>query len=559
MGNYENLKMAISAVIKTNGNQEITGDILQNVLKSIIDTIGYGAVFAGVATPITEPLSPDQNVFYLAAVNGTYSNFGGIVINDEVCVLSNASGTWQKVGTGIASAQAIQTLNQVLTLAELDELNTIGKVRNKFGKFYGRGFLFSRLAVPVGTFEIVKDEPTVSGIVQRITSAYEVDANGAITSSTIIGRGKMPVIHTLERTTTDGTWSKWYNANEKCEFAGIATPTSTPEVGNYMYFASQDGTYTNFGGIRVNSELALLYTLNCGNTWSKLQIHGVIPSVQTNNSGNTTNYVYSDGYNDSDKCVVSFANTSIFQSNEGWSAGKLVMRLGQWGSNTAYKTTAIPTATKDCDGIMSKEDKKKLSDLEPFGVQNYGTENFAAVIENRSTTIIAYQLGAEMYYYDERDQMQARVSAMRSNVTLRASNSQKSKTLSLSPDSATIDGEKIATLGALDFTNFEIFKSEGKYIIYVDVSWLAQRLGLDISEKSFNRALYEKRSEIPFILASVKFQDGDNIYITELIFDIKYAFEFEVGDEPFFVRITSHHLVDEYIGTSMYFELVISN
>jgi hypothetical protein len=35
MGNYDELKQAVSDVIKTNGNQEITGQVLQNTLLSI--------------------------------------------------------------------------------------------------------------------------------------------------------------------------------------------------------------------------------------------------------------------------------------------------------------------------------------------------------------------------------------------------------------------------------------------------------------------------------------------------------------------------------------------
>ena len=38
MGNYDELKQAVSDVIKTNGNQEITGQVLQNTLLSIINT-----------------------------------------------------------------------------------------------------------------------------------------------------------------------------------------------------------------------------------------------------------------------------------------------------------------------------------------------------------------------------------------------------------------------------------------------------------------------------------------------------------------------------------------
>mgnify|MGYP000413637593 FL=1 len=66
MGNYEELKAAVASVIKTNGNQEITGDLLQNTLLTIISTMGSNAIFAGIATPTTTPGVNDANVFYLA-------------------------------------------------------------------------------------------------------------------------------------------------------------------------------------------------------------------------------------------------------------------------------------------------------------------------------------------------------------------------------------------------------------------------------------------------------------------------------------------------------------
>lgn len=103
MGNYEQLKQAISDVIKTNGNQEITGEIMQNALLSIISTVGSNATFAGIATPDTNPGTPDQNVFYIASQNGTYSNFGGVTLNGEVVIFTNKNGNWVKIDTGIVT------------------------------------------------------------------------------------------------------------------------------------------------------------------------------------------------------------------------------------------------------------------------------------------------------------------------------------------------------------------------------------------------------------------------------------------------------------------------
>ena len=103
MGNYEQLKKAVSDVIKTNGNQEITGEIMQNTLLSIISTVGSNATFAGIATPTTNPGTPDQNVFYLASEPGIYINFGGVELIDQVIVLINKSGNWVKEDSGIAT------------------------------------------------------------------------------------------------------------------------------------------------------------------------------------------------------------------------------------------------------------------------------------------------------------------------------------------------------------------------------------------------------------------------------------------------------------------------
>ena len=75
MANYATLKAAIEAVVKTNGNQEITGANLQSVLLAIVNSLGADYQFAGVATPSTDAGSPDQNVFYIGGA-GTYANFG---------------------------------------------------------------------------------------------------------------------------------------------------------------------------------------------------------------------------------------------------------------------------------------------------------------------------------------------------------------------------------------------------------------------------------------------------------------------------------------------------
>lgn len=97
MGNYEELKAAVSSVIKTNGNQEITGQVLQNTLTTLISQVGANATFAGIATPDTAPGAPDQNIFYIASSNGVYSNFDGYKLEDEIVLFVNESQRWKHV------------------------------------------------------------------------------------------------------------------------------------------------------------------------------------------------------------------------------------------------------------------------------------------------------------------------------------------------------------------------------------------------------------------------------------------------------------------------------
>ena len=78
MANYATLKAAIQQVVKTNGNNEITGALLQQSLLAMINSLGAGYQFSGVAMPATNPGTPDQNVFYFAYIAGTYTNFGAI-------------------------------------------------------------------------------------------------------------------------------------------------------------------------------------------------------------------------------------------------------------------------------------------------------------------------------------------------------------------------------------------------------------------------------------------------------------------------------------------------
>ena len=107
MADWNILKKAIADVIKTNGNQGITGQLLQDVLNNIVSSVGENSTFAGVATPATNPGTPDGNVFYLTASAGIYSNFSGIEITTGEAVILEWRGSWAKKTLGLATQEKL--------------------------------------------------------------------------------------------------------------------------------------------------------------------------------------------------------------------------------------------------------------------------------------------------------------------------------------------------------------------------------------------------------------------------------------------------------------------
>ena len=101
MANYATLKAAIQQVVKTNGNNEITGALLQQSLLAMITSLGANYQFVGIAGTTTNPGTPDQNVFYLAGP-GTYANFNGLVVPDGYLGALKYNGSWsvQTVAVG---------------------------------------------------------------------------------------------------------------------------------------------------------------------------------------------------------------------------------------------------------------------------------------------------------------------------------------------------------------------------------------------------------------------------------------------------------------------------
>lgn len=124
MAKWENLKNAVAAVVKTNGNKEITGANMQAVLNSIINAVGGNAGFAGIATPTTNPGGiPDGPTFYITTQGGTYSYFPtdgqgtpATIQDGVISVLYNqGNGLWVVSTTPMSIADGSVTTGKLAT------------------------------------------------------------------------------------------------------------------------------------------------------------------------------------------------------------------------------------------------------------------------------------------------------------------------------------------------------------------------------------------------------------------------------------------------------------
>lgn len=80
--NYSNLMDAVNARIKANGRREITGDILNDVLRAMVVELGAGYQLGGTIRQGDKPKGEDLRVAYLAVEPGMYLYAGGFEVTE---------------------------------------------------------------------------------------------------------------------------------------------------------------------------------------------------------------------------------------------------------------------------------------------------------------------------------------------------------------------------------------------------------------------------------------------------------------------------------------------
>ena len=132
--NYEELKMNIADVVKPNGNQEITGQIMQDALFALIENLGEGWQFGGAVRPSDAPaLGADVRGFWLAVEKGVYTDFGGVEVT-ELSAIVYGDG-WGVLPLGVAfgvdTEAEIGALSERVKALEADGSVTTSRIADR--------------------------------------------------------------------------------------------------------------------------------------------------------------------------------------------------------------------------------------------------------------------------------------------------------------------------------------------------------------------------------------------------------------------------------------------
>lgn len=209
MANNELLKASIRSAIKANGNEEITGDILQQTLVAIVDALGKGYQFMGEATPTVDPGTPDQKVCYLAMQKGIYPNFNNLGVGDYQISIFLYDGSW----SGIIIPSNIPDVNAVSYLQQNNIESRRAQARSniaipKYVAFDSARQLTSdigRFVKYFGESDTIIDDG--AGVIKVDSNILEIDFCGATleTRHGIKGHARCKIKNLTIRLTTNST------------------------------------------------------------------------------------------------------------------------------------------------------------------------------------------------------------------------------------------------------------------------------------------------------------------------------------------------------------------
>ena len=264
MADFSALIAEIEAYVKQNGNNEITGNGMQDILVAMVGAIG-GALNDAVSdlenadTTLTNAIGDEE-----LARQGADSTLGGRITAEEEARQGADTGLQNQIngingkipdaasGTNkLADKAFVQSLVDALTASIAAINDKIPSEASSSNKLADKAF------VQALTTALQNALNTLNGKVPAAaTSENQLADKAFVTSLTTALQNAINTINT--------------NIGNGFVYAGVATPSGTPVSGKVAYLTAQEGTYTNYGGLFVPAGISVIkYD---GTNWSQEQV-----------------------------------------------------------------------------------------------------------------------------------------------------------------------------------------------------------------------------------------------------------------------------------------------
>lgn len=197
---YEILKSMMKSIVRQNGNGEITGNRLQSVLENMIESLGKNSTFAGIATPDTDPGTPDGPVFYFANISGTYPNFSNITVNSTLAIIYNTPEGWESEDIVSIDTNPFIFTDSLPTIGEENKIYFVPAEKtedgNLFDEFIWNNDKWERLGsakVDLTAYAKTEDVENALGAKQDTISDLDTIRSGAAKGATALQNESDPV------------------------------------------------------------------------------------------------------------------------------------------------------------------------------------------------------------------------------------------------------------------------------------------------------------------------------------------------------------------------------
>ena len=247
MANYATLLATIAANIYTNGNNEVTAAMVKSACDQMVASLGAGYQFMGVATPSTNPGTPDQRAFYIAAP-GIYPNFNANIETGAIGIFKYDS-SWS------VESIPVNIRTETITL----QTSISGKYVNQYGAL--GEFSGGRISAPVyikAGFKITFDARGN----EAVAFISKTNASGSTYTPAVVGTG--PSTGASDQTATYEVQQSGYFAfsslaalgditleqfeNIFDEIDNIETEIGLTETETKTLSVQRSGSYINAGG-----------------------------------------------------------------------------------------------------------------------------------------------------------------------------------------------------------------------------------------------------------------------------------------------------------------------